>query len=179
MHIRERFGGIVCLIPGLILLLVGRCINSTFVTGLSLLLGFLSIAFSSKIYQLIFYDKNTTCALFAGNLALQYGFSPEAQNGRVWNPENFSVSQIYRLYPANRTKSPKPGTAGFLFYTNRKGSYSRHMEFYDYRAGGDTFIYYQFYFHTYKENGDEVTRREEKICNINQKRIFVPLNKLD
>ena len=96
-------------------------------------LGFIILFFMMQI------RANTTCGFYAGKAALENGFDPKAQNGIIWDPNNYKISDIYKMYPNNRTVKPQAGTAGFVFYTNKRGTYSRYMEFYDYRYGGETY----------------------------------------
>jgi len=177
-RIRRRLGGAICILPAFIVLLFGTIIDNGFIKSLFFPCLFISIPFGYKLYDLIFYDSNTTCALYAGNLALEYGFSPKAQDGHIWNPDECKVSEVYSFYPDNRRPSPEPYTAGFMFYTHSNVTKSRHVEFYDYRAGGDTFVYYQFYFNDYEEFHDKTVRREMKISDIDSSKIFVKLEKL-
>lgn len=138
----------------------------------------IGIIFSSKLYDFFLLDSNSTSPLFAGNMALQYGFSPKGQNEEIWNPNELTVSEIYSLYKQNRKKSPVEGTAGFLFYTTHNGKKANKIEFYDYRSGGEIFTYYEFYFHSYDQSGDKITFREKRIDEIKSNMIFVSLGKL-
>lgn len=178
-RIRRRLGGAICLLPAVLFLLFIRSIFDYRFVDTEFILCLLIIApFGGKLYDLIFYDSNTTCALYAGNLALEYGFSPKAQDGHIWDPEECRVSEVYSFYPDNRLPTPEPYTAGFMFYTFNDGAKSRHVEFYDYRAGGDTFVYFEFYFHDYEQFNDKTIRREMKVADIDSSKRFVKLEKL-
>ena len=111
-------------------------------------------------------------------MALEYGFSPKAQDGHIWDPEECRVSEVYSFYPDNRLPTPEPYTAGFMFYTFNDGAKSRHVEFYDYRSGGDIFVYYDFDFHDYEQFNDKTIRREMKVADIDSSKRFVKLEKL-
>ncbi|BDC94779.1 hypothetical protein TRBR_28760 [Treponema bryantii] len=139
---------------------------------------FIGIIFSGQIYNLIFLNSNSTSSFFAGNIALQYGYSPKGQNGEIWDPNKNSINEIFAKYPKKRSHIPIQGTAGFLFYTKFNIMYSNQIEFYDYRLGGDSFIYYEFYFHPYDNNGDKITRKEKRINEISENMYFVPLDKI-
>ena len=160
------------------LLFLGIILDNGIIKSLYLPCLFILIPFGNKLYDLIFYDSNTTCSLYAGNLALEYGFSPKAQDGHIWDPEECRVSDVYSFYPDNRLPTPEPYTAGFMFYTFNDGAKSRHVEFYDYRSGGDTFVYFEFDFHRYAECQDKTIRREMKISDIDSSKRFVKLEKL-
>ena len=178
-RIRHRLGGAICVIvPFSILLISGKLLDLFFLEELAICCAVILLPLAGVLYDIIFYDSNTTCALYAVNLALEYGFSPKAQDGHIWNPDECKVSEVYSFYPENRLPSPEPYTAGFMFYTHSNGTKSRHVEFYDYRAGGDTFVYYQFYFNDYEELHDKTVRREMKISDIDSSKIFVKLEKL-
>ena len=177
-RIRRRLGGAICLLPAFILLFLGIILDSEIIKSLSLPCLFIVIPFGGKLYDLVFYDSNTTCALYAGNLALEYGFSPKAQDGHIWDPEECRVSEVYSFYPDNRLPTPEPYTAGFMFYTYGNGEKSRHVEFYDYRSGGDTFVYYEFYFDDCEQFNDKTFRREMKVADIDSSKRFVKLEKL-
>ena len=176
MVIRRRIGGTICLLPYLLLLIIGYWYDNQIVIDISFILLIVSIIFSGKIYDLFLLNSNSTSSLYAGNMALHYGYSPKGQNGKIWNPSEYKISEIYNLYPQNRTNKPVKGTAGFLFYTNMKKA--NNMEFYDYRLGNDYFIDYEFYFHPFDENGDKTIRKEINLKEITNRMIFVPLEKL-
>ncbi len=165
MIIRRRIGGAICLIPYILFLII----------EFSFILSILGVLFSGKIYDKFLLNSNSTSSLYAGKIALQYGYEPKGQNGIIWNPTEYKISEIYNLYPRNRTNIPVEGTAGFIFYTNKKGKYANQMEFYDYRLGGNCFIDYEFYFHPYDNNGDRTIRKEVNIQEITKEMIFVPL----
>ena len=178
-RIRPRLGRFICvIIPVFTILLLFVLFDIIIFKEITIFCAIVLLPLSGKLYNYFFYDSNTTCALYAGNLALEYGFSPKAQDGHVWDPEECKVSEVYSFYPDNRQPSPEPYTAGFMFYTHSNGTKSRHVEFYDYRAGGDTFVYYQFYFNDYEEFHDKTVRREMKISDIDSSKIFVKLEKL-
>ncbi len=173
--VRRRLGCLVAGIPGFFFVEVGNLLNSDIIFDFGIFLLVLGFFFSFTIYEILFVDSNSPCALYAGNLALQYGFSPKAQNGELWNPRECKVSEVYKMYPNDRLKLPREGTAGFMFYTSRKGTFSRRVEFYDYRAGGDRFVYYQFYFHPFDNHGDETRRKEMNVKKIKRNLRFVAL----
>ena len=178
-RIRPRLGNAICLIvPFSIILMIGNIFGISFFEGLAIILVVVLFPFQDYLYNYFFYDSNTTCALYAGNLALEYGFSPKAQDGHIWDPEECRVSEVYSFYPDNRLTAPEPYTAGFMFYTFNDGEKSRHVEFYDYRSGGDTFVYYEFDFHRYAEFQDKTIRREMKVADIDSSKRFVKLEKL-
>ncbi len=176
--VRERFGMLTSLVPGFFIAEVGKLFNSDTVSRVGIFLMFLGCIFSFKIYEILFVDSNSPCALYAGNLALQFGFSPKAQNGELWNLREHKVSEIYRMYPNDRQRIPREGSAGFMFYTSRKGTFSRRVEFYDYRAGGDTIVYYQFYFHPFDNNGDETCREKMSVKKIKKNLRFIALERM-
>lgn len=178
MVIRRRLGGAICLLPYFIMLINGIIFQKQLVIDLSFLLGFFGILFSERIYNLLLLNSNSTSAFYAGNLALQFGYSPKGQNGLIWNPQKYKISDIYSFYPNNRYKIPVEGTTGFLFYIKFNKNYANQIEFYDYRLGGESFIYYEFYFHSYDKNGDKTTRKERRIDEISEEMYFVPLDKL-
>lgn len=178
MVIRRRLGGAICLIPYMFLLISGFIFQKQIIIDVAFLFMLIGIIFSGRIYNLIFLNSNSTSSFYAGNTALQYGYSPKGQNGEIWNPNNKTINEIFALYPEKRSHMPIEGTAGFLFYTQFKKDYSNQIEFYDYRLGGDTFIYYEFYFHPYDNNGDKTIRKERKIDEISENMYFVPLDKL-
>ena len=178
-RIRPRLGRFICvIIPVFTILLLFVLFDIIIFKEIAIFCAIVLLPLSGKLYNYFFYDSNTTCALYAGNLALEYGFSPKAQDGHVWDPEECKVSEVYSFYPDNRLPTPEPYTAGFMFYTFNNGMNSRHVEFYDYRAGGDTFVYYQFYFNDYEEFHDKTVRREMKISDIDSEKRFVKLEKL-
>lgn len=178
MVIRKRLGASICLLPSILILLIGKISGNQFLTDLSFCIGLLGIVFSEKIYEFVFLDSNSTSSLYAGNLALHFGYSPKDQSGRIWNPADYKISEVYKLYPKNRKEKPCPGSAGFIFYTKKKGRYSNKMEFYDYRAGGESFMYYEFYFHPYDKNGDKTVCKEKLIKDITTDMTFVSLEKI-
>ncbi len=178
MVIRRRLGGAICLVPYIFCLLIGSIFENQFIIDISLLLMIVCIPFSGKFYDLFLLSYNSTSSFYAGKIALQNGFAPKGQNDEIWNPQNYTISEIYQLFPDNRTRVPVQGTAGFLFYTNMYGKKANQMEFYDYRQEGDFLIDYEFYFHPFDNNGDKINRKELDIKEISDKMIFVPLNKL-
>ena len=182
MRIRSRFASLIlCLFPGAVALLLGIIfrLDKSSIAELFFILAILTIPLDGVLYYLIFYDSNSTCAIFAGNLALKHGFSPVAQDGTVWNPREHRVSEIYNFFPDDRLPSPREGTAGFMFYTNSRGDFSRRVEFYDYRLGGDKIAYFEFYFHSENPNGDNVTKKEIEIKSIPENRRFVALERMN
>lgn len=179
IRIRPRLGRVICVaFPVIIIFMIGAIFEISPLKELSVICAIFLFPFQESLYNHFFYDSNTTCALYAGNLALEYGFSPKAQDGHIWNPDECKVSEVYSFYPNNRLPSPEPYTAGFMFYTHSNGTKSRHVEFYDYRAGGDTFVYFEFEFHRYAEFHDKTVRREMKISDIDSSKVFVKLEKL-
>ena len=178
MVIRRRLGGTVCVLPAFLVMIVGHMLNIQIIINISFIVSIIGSFFSDKIYDLLFLDSNSTSSLYAGNLALQYGYDPKGQNGEIWNPSDYKISEIYKLYPEKRFKLPEEGSAGFLFYTDKKGLKSNRMEFYDYRLGGSYFVDYEFYFHQYDDKGDETIRKEVSIDDISDRMVFVPLEKL-
>ncbi len=176
--IRSRPGGVFAILPGGIFFQLGILFESGTLALVGIILGILGVIFGDKVYELLMLDANSPCALYAGNLALQYGFSPKAQNGKVWNPRNYKVSEVYNMYPDKRQKIPESGTCGFMFYTNEKGDFSRHMEFYDYSKGGDSFEVFKFLFHPWRDDGDRTNKESMKINRIPKNVRFVALEKL-
>ncbi len=177
MVIQHRLGGAVSILPAFLVLIIGRMFQIQIIIDASFVVMIIGVIFSGKIYDFFFLDSNSTSSLYAGNLAIQYGYEPKGQNGEIWNPNGYKISEIYKLYPKKRFKSPEPGSAGFLFYTNKKGLKANRMEFYDYRLGGAYFVDYEFYFHPEYDRGDETTRKEVSIENISDRMVFVPLEK--
>ena len=175
MIIRRRIGGAICLIPYILFLIIGIIFENKIIIDFSFILLILGVLFSGKIYDKFLLNSNSTSSLYAGKIALQYGYEPKGQNGIIWNPTEYKISEIYNLYPRNRTNLPVEGTAGFIFYTNKKRKSAKQMEFYDYRLGGNCFIDYEFYFHPYDNNGDSTIRKEVNIQEITKEMIFVPL----
>ena len=177
MVIRRRLGGAVSILPAFLVMIVGHILEMQIIIDASFVIMIISVFFSDKIYDLLFLDSNSTSSLYAGNLAIQYGYEPKGQNGEIWNPNDYKISEIYKLYPKKRFKSPEPGSAGFLFYTNKKGLKANRMEFYDYRLGSSYFVDYEFYFHHYNDRGDKTFRNEVSIEDISDGMVFVPLEK--
>ena len=175
MIIRRRLGGAICLFPYILFLLIGTRLENEMIILFSFSLLFLGVLFSGKIYEIFFLDSNSTSSLYAGKIALQYGYEPKGQNGIIWNSTDYKISEIYNLYPENRTNLPVEGTVGFIIFTDKKGRSAKQMEFYDYRLGGKYFIDYEFYFHPYNNNGDKTIRKEVNIQEITNKMIFVSL----
>lgn len=178
MVIRRRLGGAICLLPFIMFLSLGFMFNSQLIIDFSFILMIIGIIFSEKIYNFFLLDSNSTSSLYAGNMALQYGYTPKSQDNKIWNPSDYTISEIYNLYPEKRTNMPEKGSAGFIFYMYKRGKYANKIEFYDYRLGGDFFIDYEFYFHPFDDKGDKTIRKEMYISEITSTMVFVPLEKL-
>ena len=178
MVIRPRLGGAVCLVPFFLVQIIGRILSVQILIDATIVLGIIGIIFSDQIYDFFFLDSNSTSSLYAGNLALQYGYDPKGQNGEIWNPSDYKISEIYNLYPEKRFKLPEEGSAGFLFYTDKKSLKSKRMEFYDFRLGGSYFVDYEFHFHPHDGKRDRTTYKEIKLEDISDRMVFVPLEKL-
>lgn len=176
MRIRSRVGGMFFIFPMLLVCTFGAKFGNEVVAIFGLIGCIMTFFLANWFYEITFYDSHSTCALYAGKAALENGFDPKAQDGVVWNPDDYKVSEIYQMYPNNRTEKPLPGTAGFVFYTNKSGTFSRNMEFYDYRSGGDTYIHYKFYFDDAYDN-DRVFPSSIKVDKEKPYKRFVPLEK--
>lgn len=182
MRIRYRLGGaIVTVLP--VILLYSICLNiwpdyKSFFDIAYFLFAIIGVLFSKKIYFYVFYNANSTCAIYAGNLALKHGYSPRAEDGTAWNPREYKVSQIYDMYPNKRLLKPEEGTAGFVFKTNKKGTFARKVEFYDYRNGGDAVTYWKFLFDSEYENGDTVVKSEIPLSITDWTRRYVALKRI-
>jgi len=175
MRIREKWGHFFVTIPTLTIMCLGGIYDNNLLCLVGFILWIINILLASRLYNLIFYDANTTCGFYAGKAALENGFDPKAQNGILWDPNNYKISDIYKMYPNNRTVKPQAGTAGFVFYTNKNGTYSRYMEFYDYRYGGDTYTRYKFFMDSIGTQ-DKIFIREAKISDGKPYKRFVPLD---
>jgi len=174
MRIREKWGHFFVTLPTLSVLCLGGIYDNNLLCLVGFILWVINILLAPWFYNLIFYDTNTTCGFYAGKVALENGFDPKAQNGIIWNPNNYKISDIYKMYPNNRTPKPEAGTAGFVFYTNKRGTYSRYMEFYDYRYGGETYTRYKFFMDSIGTQ-DKIFIREAKISEGKPYKRFVPL----
>ena len=117
MRIREKWGYFIVTLPTLSVMCLGGMYHNDLIFSVGCILWIINGIFASRLYNLIFYDANTTCGFYAGKAALENGFDPKAQNGIIWNPNNYKISDIYKMYPNNRTPKPQAGTAGFVFYT--------------------------------------------------------------
>ena len=106
MRIRYKLGGaIIAVLPAFFLNAICSYIWPTYRSFFDIayfIILLMGICFSRKIYFYVFYNSNSTCALYAGNQALRFGYSPKAQDGTVWNPNDYKVSQIYDMYPDGR-----------------------------------------------------------------------------
>ena len=116
MRIRKRVGRAISVIPFFIFAVLAKGFDNQLIELFTISFGIVSCIFSSVIYDLIFYNSNSPCAEYAGSMALQKGFSPRAQNDLYWNPEEFKISEVYALFPNNRTNMPKPDSSGFKFF---------------------------------------------------------------
>jgi len=114
------------------------------------------------------YDpKDYHCDIYAYNGALAMGLNPKGQDGTAWDGNKLTVAQVYdQHYENNRTSTPTPGTAGYVFSEFKDGS-PGHMELYDYTGRGDTYT-------KYTTNGiNTPVPTQEKPTT--PERVFVPL----
>jgi len=175
MRIRSRHATVIislCCVPFALIAERTGNRNIIFLTAILIILISFSI---DKLYEIFFYNSNSTCAFYAGKIALEYGYNPKAQDGFIWNPNDYKVSDLYRMYPNRRENVPVKGSCGFMFYTNKNKTYSRHFEFYDFRSGGDTFFYYKFFLHPWDSARDCTEKMEMSISEIGDKKVFVAL----
>ena len=63
---------------------LGGIYDNNLLCGVGFILWIINILLASRLYNLIFYDANTTCGFYAGKAALENGFDPKAQNGILW-----------------------------------------------------------------------------------------------
>ena len=188
MKVRERESSLFFLIPVMISLLLSRITGWDFFFFLSLVLSFIVIVFNHQLYLLFFNDSSSTSALYAGNVALQEDYDPVGQDGKYWDPRKLKLSQVFALFPKNRSPHPVPGTCGFVFTYNKLLSVVEKVEFYDHRHYKDCFTLYKFYFSHYSQDRfsserffpagrDYVKKTQIPLEGISKKMIFVPLNR--
>ena len=93
--------------------------------------------------QIVKKPEKFNCDIFAWNLALENGFDPRAQQDNfIWDGNRLDVPRIYEKYPTGRTSTPVEGTSGYIFHNIDNDGIPHHMEFYDFRNGGDNYIRY-------------------------------------
>jgi hypothetical protein len=68
------------------------------------------------------------CDIIAQNRAESLGLNTSNQDGSYSDYNYVKVSQIYQSFPDNRTSTPTPGTAGYVF--TAYGSDMQHLEAY-------------------------------------------------
>jgi RHS repeat-associated protein len=107
------------------------------------------------------------CDVMAWNGAADAGYDPRAQNGETWDGNKMTVSEIYGLYPNNRTSTPVDNTAGYEFSNFNKQGQPGHIQFYN--KTGDTFIVNQ-------TDGRKDPPTPKVVETNPTDRVYVPLN---
>lgn len=173
MKMRENYFSLLLLIPYGILLFISIKMNNNIFMYVSIVYLMLVVFGGNLVYKKVCYEDTTTCAKHAGNLALKNNCNPCFPNGKLWNPEKLKVSKIFLNYKDFTSSIPKFGTKGFVFYLNRKGDTSIHMEFYDYTQDEDFVILYKYHFGYYLgEKGDYTYPVKLKLNKLKQKSFY-------
>lgn len=85
-------------------------------------------------------SSKTHCDVIAQNRCAQMGLDTRSQNGSAPDYNQKTVKDIYGGYPANRSASPQPGTAGYIFTSYGNGK--EHMGAYSRTAGSSSYTRY-------------------------------------
>lgn len=179
IKIRPNSFIIISLIPYFIIIFILSEMHAENLVYLIMGISLITSLFTWKIYELLLYDSSTTCAKYAGNLALKNNYSPCYPDGTYWNPDELKISEIYENYKPFCSDYPKENTMGFIFYTNKKGNFSRHVEFYDYTNRNEKVGIYKFWFSPYPlhDKNDHVNLEYVPLRKLKRKK-FYALNKI-
>lgn len=131
---------------------------------------FIGLILGLTLYDYTFLEKESTSYYYAGKKALEYGYNPVAQDGRIYDPEKYTLTQLFNKFPNNRHKIPLQNSAGFMFTTYCHGKKSNKVEFYVYE--NSTLYYYKFYFSD-SDTFDYV--KYKQMNKIPKNKIFVSL----
>ncbi|MCR5612551.1 hypothetical protein [Treponema sp.] len=182
MQLKLRINSFIIglILPLMLLLKLSLLLQSEILKYITLIICILVSIFITQIYDYLFYDSSTTCAKHAGNLALKNNYSPCYPDGSFWNPDELKVSEIFENYKSACSDYPQKNTMGFVFYTNKSGTFSRHVEFYDYTKEDEKVGIYKFYFSSYPlhNKNDHVNLVYIPIKKI-KKMKFYALNKIE
>src|SRR5574344_1493099 len=177
MCIRERQSYIFPFLLAIIIMLLGKRFNCSFIISIGAIICIIPIIFSKQFYLIFFINKNSTCALYAGKIALDKGYDPKGQNGKYWDPGKLKLTEIYELYKEKRSDYPAFGTTGFVFTIYTLTHKCINIEFYEYTENKQSVKYYSFYFDHYNENHDRIDEKTIQIKDITPEMVFVPLEK--
>ena len=175
MIFRERHFVFLSLICCCILSLIIYLLKVPFCKEIIFFIFVIGLITGLTLYDFIFLDNESTSYAYAGKEALSHGYNPIAQDGIVYDPKLYSISQIYNFFPSNRLKKPEADSAGFMFTTYCGGKKSNKVEFYIYK---DLELnYYKFYFSN-TDMYDYTQCKRMNIKKIPKNKIFVSLNHL-
>lgn len=175
MIFRERHFVFISLICSFILALIVYFIKFPFFKEVSFIIFVAGLTLGLTLYDFLFLDSESTSYAFAGKEALSHGYNPIAQDGIVYDPELYTISQIYGFFPNNRQRKPTPGSAGFMFTTYCGGRKSNKVEFYIYKDSD--LYYYKFYFSN-SDRFDYTKCKHMDIKKISKNKVFIALNQL-
>ena len=175
MKMREKSFVILTCFPCFILVFFAVKFANDFLLLLALILTVIFAFAGGLVYDRFILDSQSTSFLYAGYEAVKKGYDPKSQNGIYCKPENYTISEVYESFPANRNSMPIKNTAGLMFTTYAKGKKSNKVEFYMYNTNDAEFLYWQFFFDVYETKRDFIKEKRMSLSEISRNKVFVVL----
>src|SRR5574344_742650 len=174
---RERQSSLFYILPGIVIIILSKQLYNIVLLIFGIIILFLPAFFIHELYLIFFINKNSTCALYAGKIALDKGYDPKGQNGKYWDPGKLKLTEIYELYKEKRSDYPVFGTTGFVFTIYTLTHKCINIEFYEYTENKQSVKYYSFYFDHYNKKHDRINEKIIQVKDITPEMVFVPLEK--